>query len=139
MANKYADKSKANKKKEALLARKANGTVNGILHNSFYRNAEHSRNAEIAYAERKKPYNEWETRNFRNEAVRYMRVWGYDYDEKAYISDRMSEYGKFVLRRQLLRKTGEKHHVGKLYELVPFWEVDPEKLRDFIDKELANK
>lgn len=140
MANKYAEKSKAKQKRDALYKEKAIRTLTEVRHNEHYVRSSRSVAADEAYSNHKKPYDEWTMRNFRNECMRYMREEGdFDYHDRTYMDERLSEIGKYALRRMLLKNARERHHVGPYHELVVFYEVDRAKLLDLIVKELAER
>ena len=134
MSNKYAEHSKASVRNRELMIRKENSI--GVRNNEHYLLTSRSLAAEAAYAEQKRPYDGWETRNFRSVLRQVMREEGYHYDERQYMDGRMSEIGKFALRKKLLRFAHERHHVGIYHELVAFYEVDRRKLLDLIRTEL---
>lgn len=136
MANKYKEQSKAKEKREEFFASKKRKDAANIKFNMDYIKRSHSQGAEDAYRQHKKPYEKWDTINFRNEAWRILREEGYDIVDISIINDRMSDLGKYKLRKMLLCYSREKHHVGKNYELVAFFEVDKNKLLAFADAEI---
>ena len=136
MANKYKEQSKAQEKREEFFASKNKQNAANVKFNMDYIKRSHSQGAEDAYRQHKKPYEKWDTINFRNEAWRILREEGYDIVDVGIINDRMSDLGKYNLRKMLLCYSKEKHHVGKNYELIAFFEVDRNRLLAFADAEL---
>lgn len=135
MSNKYADKSKALERREQLNARKRRTAATNVTHNMRYIKMSHSKGAEAAYKEHKRPYDKWELKHFRRELWRILSEEGYDITDIYMLKNRMSYIGKRQLRKMLLKSSHEKHHIGDFYELTSFFEVDKEKLLGFVNSE----
>lgn len=138
--NKYSNCSLARDKQINCMLRAKQKITSDVASNMGYLRSGHSAGASNAYQNFKKPYNEWEMKNFHSNLWRMLREDGsFDEDEIRELDYRLSDYGKFYLRKRLLKSAHEKHHVGDHFELVAFYEIDKTKLIDFAREELATK
>ncbi len=138
MANKYQSESKAREKYAEVMSLTRKRIEINAKTNTFYCAHMHSKGAERAFQEHKKPFRDWTVAALTEEMNRIMKKEGYKKADMLFINRRMKNIGRDKLRQMLLVSTNEKHHVGRYYALVRFHEMDEDKAKMFAKRTLAN-